>query len=98
MYVTDVYDVKTGSDKITGLVCEWQITNEMHCIRKHRTLYTWCSWIEFRLVKFFSQLYEYNLIVMNTVYHFYDSDTFNPHIGLIINKAEYILFVCLAVL
>ena len=32
---------------------------------------------------------------MNTVYHFYDSDTVNPHIGFIINQAEYILFVWL---
>ena len=28
---------------------------------------------------------------MNTVYHFYDSDTLNPYIGRIINQAEYIL-------
>ena len=36
------------------------------------------------------------MIVMKNVYHVCDSATVNPHIGLIINQAEYILF-CLAV-
>ena len=35
-----------------------------------------------------------DLIVMNTVYRACDSDTVNSHFGLIIiNHAEYILFV-----
>ena len=43
MYVTDFYYVKTGSDKITGIVCEWQITIDKWNALYKKTSYTWCS-------------------------------------------------------